>query len=102
VLVRIELKQTGGFAGTEITLATIETESVRPERARDLIRAVDESKFFTLPGKIESDSVGADQLTYVITVRFGTRTHSVVFQDEPSTPAALRALKDRIVASGVA
>jgi emfourin len=98
--VRIELKQTGGFAGKEVALAALDTGSMRPEHAKELIQAVEQCKFFTLPEEIESGSVGADQLTYVIAVSSGTRSHSVAFLDEPTAPAALCRLKDRIVALG--
>lgn len=95
---KILLRQTGGFAGVAIDLATIDTASMPPDAARAWQEAIEDIKFFSLRAAVASEAIGADMLVYQITVEDSGRRHTVSFVDDDSLATArLRRLKDRIL-----
>ena len=92
---RIRVRRTGGFAGIDEEVGSVDTASLAPDTRDELERLVRESDFFALPAAVEGD-VGADQFRYEVTVEDGARAHTVTFVgDQGPRVAALR----RIVAA---
>lgn len=73
---RIEFVRTGGFAGMRMA-ATIDSESLPPEEARELLDELDSANFFTLPTLLSGEGGGADRFEYEITIDDGSRQHTV-------------------------
>jgi emfourin len=92
---RIDVRRSGGFAGIDEEVGSVDTASLAPDTRDELERLVAESDFFALPAAVEGE-VGADQYRYEVTVDDGGRAHTVTFVgDEGPQVAALR----RIVAA---
>jgi hypothetical protein len=97
----ITIRQAGGFAGATIELAAVDVERLEPARGAQVRRAVDASGFFRLPARLASTAVGADVLTYEITIEGGGRRHTVTFADDDSPDTALlRRLRDAVLVTG--
>jgi hypothetical protein len=95
VHVQISVRRSGGFAGIDEEVGSVDTASLAPDTRDELEQLVRESDFFALPPAVEGE-VGADQFRYEVTVEDGGRAHSVTFVgDQGPQVAALR----RIVAA---
>jgi len=93
---RIHFERTGGFAGMRMT-ATVNTESLSSEEARDLQEMVEAAGFFDLPAVITTPTPGADRFYYKLTVEAEGRQHTVEM-GEAAVPEALRPLLQRLTA----
>jgi hypothetical protein len=93
---RIHFERTGGFVGMRIT-ATVDTESLSPEEARDLHEMVDTAGFFDLPTAITTPTPGADRFHYKLTVETEGRRHTVDVA-EAAVPKALQPLLQQLTA----
>jgi Emfourin len=86
----IRVRRTGGFAGIDEEVGSVDTASLAPDTRDELERLVQETDFFALPAAVEGE-VGADQFRYEVTVEDGIRAHTVTFVgDEGPQVAALR------------
>jgi hypothetical protein len=91
----INVRRSGGFAGIEEEVGSVDTASLAPDTRDEVEGLVRESDFFALPAAVESE-VGADQYRYEVTVDDGEQAHTVTFVgDAGPQVAALR----RIVAA---
>ena len=96
----ITMRQSGGFAGATIELAAVDVDRLDPPRAAVLKSAVEAAGFFRLPASLTSTAIGADVLTYEITIDDGGRRHTVKFvDDESAATAPLRRLRDVLLQS---
>lgn len=90
---QITLEISGGFAPTP-TLSepyAIDTSTINPARASEVESIIREAQFFGLPARLKTTNPGAaDYLTYVIKVKDGERTHSVVLTDPISDEGLTR------------
>jgi hypothetical protein len=86
----IHLIRSGGFGGMRREVR-VETQSLPREVREPLEGLVQDSGFFSLPGKFPKPGKGADYFTYSITVDDGKRVHTVQVS-EPSLPDSLRPL----------
>ena len=91
---RIQFERTGGVAGIRVA-ATIDTESLSSEEARELREMIDAARFFDLPAFIASPTPGADQFQYKVTVEAEGRQHTVEVGDA-SAPESLQGLLRRL------
>jgi hypothetical protein len=87
---KISLKQSGGFAGIEIPLASVDTTRLAPEQASQLETQLNNTAFFNLPANVvgSEPAIGADMLQYEITVDEGNQKHTVRFRDDNSPNTA--------------
>ena len=92
----IHFERTGGFAGLRL-IATVHTESLSPEEARELHEMVDAAGFFDLPAALTTARPGADRFQYRLTVESGARQHTIETNDG-SAPQALQPLLRRLTA----
>ena len=88
------LERTGGFAGLRLT-ATIDTESLPQEEARELVDMVYAAGFFDLPAVIAAPAAGADRFNYRLTVKDESREHTVEV-GESAASGALGTLLHRL------
>jgi len=93
---RIDIERSGGFAGM-LLRASIDTDTLPPEQAKELAPLLDAAHFFELPTITHSPSTRADQFRYKITIESEGRTHTVETGDE-SAPSTLRPLLRRLTA----
>ena len=91
---RIDVVRTGGVAGLR-RASSIASDMLPEHDARELMRLVEASRFFDLPGRIEqamadnaSADTGNDRFRYAITIDDGSRSHTVEVA-EAAVPAAL-------------
>ena len=91
---RVEFRREGGFTGIPLTL-DFETDSLSPNEAAILQKAVETAGFFDLPAVISPPKIGADRFQYVLTVDQNGKHHSIEFS-EPA-PSALQNLLDFLV-----
>jgi hypothetical protein len=95
---KITIRQSGGFAGTNIDLAAVNVETLPTLQQGGLRKAVQDSGFFALPGRLGGSEVGADLATYEITVEDDARRHTVRFVDDGSPEtSAVRRLRDAVL-----
>jgi hypothetical protein len=87
---KIQFKRTGGFAGVKRKYS-LDTETLPPRDAEQLLLLVKEAGFFDLPAKFPVPEKGADYFTYTIGIEEEERTHSVEVS-EPMLPDSLRPL----------
>lgn len=73
---RIEFVRTGGFTGMRMA-ANIDSETLPPDEARELLDELDSADFFSLPVLMTGESGGADRFEYEITIDTGDRQHTV-------------------------
>jgi hypothetical protein len=83
----ISINQSGGYAGVNQNLATIDTTRLNAATARQIEQLVQQLTFFHLPEKV-TEQVGADMLRYEITVEDINRRHTVIFDDDGSPQTA--------------
>lgn len=86
---RIKYERTGGFSGMRIA-ADIEPDNLPEEQARTLLDLLDDMDFNELPEHL-TNSAGADQFTYTITVETKKWEHTIVTGDA-SAPEKLQQL----------
>ena len=91
---RLTYQRSGGFAGMVQTFG-VETESLPPEKARELESLVESADFFSLPEKITAEQPGEDRFQYTITVEAGKRRHRVS-AGESTLPDNLRPLVEKL------
>jgi hypothetical protein len=89
---RISVTRTGGYAGLTEELGAADTSQLDAAARQTLEQAVRAMNFFELPARLPGEPVGADFLTYVVTVQDGQREHNVTFTGEEATAAPLRDL----------
>ncbi len=77
---RIQFERSGGFAGMRLT-ATIDTDALAPDEARELQALIEAARFFDLPAVIASPTPGADQFQYRLNVETAERRHTVEVGD---------------------
>ena len=94
----LKFETEGGFAsfpGLRAQIA-IDTAELREEEAAELVRCVDEARFFERPeGPEEPPSGAADLRLHTVTVEDGARSRTVRVY-EPIEDPALRALIDAL------
>lgn len=90
---RIRLVREGGLAGIS-RVAVVDTETLDPDRARELHRLVEEADLASLPRPSRAPE-GRDRFRYLLTVDDGKRRREARFGEEDA-PEALRALIDAI------
>ncbi len=90
---KIAIQRTGGFAGLQEELASVDTAQMPPEDGRRIEQLVGKTAFFSLPTTLGGEIKGADLYHLRITITDGSRRHSVEFPDHDSPELApLRAL----------
>lgn len=90
----VEFERSGGFAGLRLR-ATVDTESLPAEEARELEEMVEAADLFNLPPAIATPTPGADRFNYKLTVTDEGRQHAVEVS-EPSVPTKLQPLLQRL------
>jgi hypothetical protein len=85
---RISVKRTGGYSGQEEAPATLDTARLPADVAQGLQALVQKSAFFEQQAEATGSTVGADLYRYHVTVRDGSREHSVTFADDGRSPEA--------------
>ena len=78
---QIRIRRSGGFAGLEEDLGTVDTVGFDHEHGSALERLVNESNFFALPSTLPDETIGADNFQYHVTVSDGGKQHTVSFRD---------------------
>ena len=91
---RIHFERTGGFAGMTTT-TTVDTETLSAEAAQELQEMVTAAGFFDLPAQMTSETPGADQFHYALTVESEGRRHTVEGSDA-ALPETLQPLLRRL------
>jgi len=92
---KIHFERSGGLAGMR-TVATLDTDSLPSDEARQIQAMVDNARFFDLPLKSPKPKKGADYFQYKLTVETEGRKHTVETNDATMQPA-LRPLIDFLV-----
>jgi hypothetical protein len=89
---RIQWERTGGFAGMRIA-ATMDSESLSLEHARQLRELIEAAGFFELPEEMAGPVGlgGADRFLYTLTVEMEGRRHTV-HTSEAAAPPEVRSL----------
>ncbi len=77
---KISYRRTGGFTGMILSY-DIDVDALPPEEAQELETLVSEADFFTLPGEIRSETPGADQFQYTLTIETDQVQHTVACGD---------------------
>ena len=83
---RVRFERTGGFAGIRVD-ATIDTDDLPPEDARELEEMVSAAGFFDLPAVVAALAPGADRFQYSLTVQHESREHTVELGESAATGA---------------
>src|SRR6059036_581528 len=92
---KIKVKQSGGYAGTEDE-AEIDTQELPAPDASRLGEMVEEANFFDIAEETD-ESAGADMIRYEITVSNPRGQHTVSFHDDGSPDKApLKRLADSV------
>ncbi len=89
---RIQWERTGGFAGMHMA-ATIDSESLSREDARQLRELIEAAGFFELPEEMAGPAGlgGADRFLYTLTVEMEGRRHTI-HTSEAAAPPEVRSL----------
>ena len=77
---KISYRRTGGFAGMILSY-NIDVDDLPPEEADELGRLISAADFFKLPFEIRSETPGADQFEYTLTIETDEVQHTVKFGD---------------------
>jgi hypothetical protein len=97
----ITIRQSGGFAGQGVDLASLDTERSAPAVEADLERVLGDIGFQGLVEAGGTGPVGADLPTYEVTVSRADTSETVVFTtEEEGPPEAVRTLLDMIARAG--
>jgi hypothetical protein len=86
---QISFERSGGFAGM-VTQATIDSDELPLDEATVLAGLIRDANFFALPATL-TESGGADQFQYVVTVKTDEQEHTIRVGDQ-SAPDSLRPL----------
>jgi hypothetical protein len=62
--------------------ATIDTEKLPLEQAKELESLIKAASFFELPAKVSTSPRGADQFNYRISIEAGEKIHTIETNDE--------------------
>ena len=76
---RYELTRAGGLAGLVRTVAIVDTNDLRPERASELEGLLRAARFWELPEDPAPAEPMPDAVSYELTVSDGARRHAVSF-----------------------
>jgi len=87
---RISFERTGGFAGIS-KKTTVDTATLAPNEAQELLRLVEVADLFNLPERITSPNPQSDRFQYRLTVEDNGRQHTVTVS-EAALPGTLRPL----------
>ncbi len=88
---KIEYERTGGVAGMRMA-ATIDSDRLSPEEARQLEQNLAAARFFDLPAAPAAPGgTGADRFHYRISVESAGRKHTIDF-GEAAMPESLQPL----------
>jgi uncharacterized lipoprotein len=92
---RISVRRSGGFAGIDEEVGSVDTAALDAGAREPIESLVREAGFFELPAAVEGD-LGADQFRYEVSVEDGGRSHTVVFTGESGPAAPLKRLVDAV------
>lgn len=87
---KITLETSGGLAPVPVAerAVSVDTATVAPERARQLVDLVDQAKFFERAALAATPAAGAaDFRSYTLTVEDGARVHTIRLTDLIADPA---------------
>jgi hypothetical protein len=93
---KINVKRTGGYAGLEEELASVDTSRLEPGAARRVEQLLDGAGFFDLPAAAADDAVGADMFRYEVTASDGGRQNTVSFSEGSPSAAPLLGLVEEL------
>jgi hypothetical protein len=91
---KISYRRTGGFAGMVISF-DVDTETLANEEVDEIQGLAAAADFFALPAVIPSDTPGADQFQYQLTVENEGQQHTVEVGDA-AVPESLWPLLNKI------
>lgn len=74
---------------------TLDTASLEPDEADELLRMVDQANFFNLPDRLTSPSQGVDQFQYRLKIERSEAIHTVFLSDS-NAPEELQPLLQRL------
>jgi len=90
---KVTIQRTGGFAGLQEALASVDTAQMPAAEARRIEELVAKAAFFDLPAIVGGHIKGADVYRLRVTITDESRHHSVEFPDHDSPElVSLRAL----------
>ena len=89
---KIELSQSGGFAGETIKLKEVSTDKLEAPVREQLDALLSETDFFTLGEIAGSDEKGADLLTYHLKITGSKNQTNEVSLSDPVTDPSLAKL----------
>lgn len=95
-LVTVEIRRSGGFAGIEEKLASLDTNMLPKAAADELLALVARLSAWCAR---QRESIGADRISYqvgIVEPRAGSRTLTVIDEGDPDDPAMklVRAILD--------
>jgi hypothetical protein len=90
----IRFERSGGFTAIPIRLV-VDTSQLDPAAGQGLVKLIEQSQFYSLPEKIQSPAVGADQFQYKLTVEDAGHSHTVETGD-PAAPGSLQPLLQQL------
>jgi len=88
--VRLSIIRGGGFGGL-VKTTTLDTDTLSPDEAQEVVARIEEADLFGLPLAAPAGPGRPDQSEYVITVEDGARRHEVQVS-EYSIPEQLRSV----------
>jgi len=90
---KIQVVQTGGFAGINTVLADLDTANLRIEQAQQLETVIARADFFHLPTRVGGEGVvGADMFAYEVTVNDKDQKKTVAFVVSEAAPEPLASI----------
>lgn len=92
----IHFERSGGFAGLRLS-HDVDSADLSPEERSELDRLVEAAHFFDLPADVRAPNPGADRFQYRVTLKGGTREHTVAI-DEAAIPENARPLLNWLMA----
>jgi hypothetical protein len=96
---RIELTRSGGFAGLTSKLGELDTSELPEAEARDIDAMVEKANVPKLLAASPIRGKGADRFQYHLAIEDESGRRELTFSED-QIPDALRALVDRVRASG--
>ena len=91
---RIEFERSGGFMGVR-NVIQVDTTSLEPQEANELLALVESAGFFDLPEHLASSTPAADTFQYRLTIERSEIRHTVMLTDS-ATPDSLQPLLQRL------
>lgn len=77
------------------TTTDIDIDSLPPNEQKEFNTLLEDSRFFSLPQELKTDTLGADRFGYEVTIGDGNRQHTVKL-DEAKMPESLMPLLQRL------